>query len=143
MSEILLPTGYQQDVRTCKILTITGCQFLLVSPIQPHCCLRDIAPSEILLPARYCYQRGIATSEILLPARYCYQRDIATSEILRPARYCYQRDSNNNTLKTPTWCISTTTRSPTSLKTELYSGNYRQRYYHLISRSPLVFLLLR
>ena len=126
MSEILLPTGYQQDVRACKILTITGCQFLVVSPIQPHCCLRDIA-----------------TSEILLPARYCYERDIATSEILLPARYCYERDTNNNTLKTPTWCISTTTRSPTLLKTELYSGNYRQRYYHLISRSPLVFLLLR
>ena len=32
--------------------------------------------------------------------------------------------SNNNTLRTPTWCISTTTRFPTTLKTELYSGNH-------------------
>ena len=37
--------------------------------------------------------------------------------------------SNNNTSRTSAWSISTTTPSPTSLKTELYSGKHHEEAY--------------
>ena len=36
------------------------------------------------------------------------------------------KSSNNNTSRTSAWSISTTTASPTSLKTELYSGKHHE-----------------
>ena len=37
--------------------------------------------------------------------------------------------SNNNKSRTSAWSISTTTPSPTSLKTELYSENHHEEAY--------------
>ena len=78
---LLARYDYQRDIRAWTILAITWCPIPVISPSrrywQParYDCyryLRDIAPYEILLLARYCYLREMATCEILLPTRYGY-----------------------------------------------------------------------
>ena len=49
-----------------------------------------------------------------------------------------RRSSNNNTSRTSAWSISTTTPSPTLLKTELYSGKYHEEtYLFFLADTPL------
>ena len=52
------------------------------------------------------------------------------------------RRSNNNTSRTSAWSISTTTPSPTSLKTELYSGkHYEEAYLFFLADTRLAWSL--
>ena len=99
-SEVLLPTcyGYQRNMRPCKTLAITGYLFPVNLPLrrykQParYDCRRDMAATDMWLPASYDYQRDILACKILavtgrhfqwshLPSDIAYEQDMATSEM--------------------------------------------------------------